>query len=183
MHASGEAKDRQKVMTNLADVLLDSLIDNIRIGVCFENYFKARLLLNDFFIHSIDHNKDKPLAREQRARPIEVKEILSKRTVAEVPILNNSLKDQTINYSTIIDVPAYSKLLNILPDTLKFLQEKNIQRNKLHLHIGEAFFFSDNIIKQYKELTAIVNRDLAILQNTLLDKLDPGSPTRIPVRL
>jgi hypothetical protein len=93
------------------------------------------------------------------------------------------LKEQTINYSTILDIPEYTKLLSVPTDTLKFLQEKNIQRNKLHLHLGEAFLLSDFIIAQYKALRTMINRDLAILQNELLDKTDPGSPSRIRVQL
>jgi hypothetical protein len=182
MHQSGEAKNANAVKARLEDVLLDSLVDNIRISVCFENYFKAKLLLNDIVIHSIDHVKDKILAKGQRARPIEVKEIISKRTVAEVPILNNLLRDQTINYSTILDMPGYVKLLNMPPDTLEFLRQKNMQRNKLHLHISEVFMFGDKIIQQYQELITIVDRDIALLQNTLIDELDPGSPSRLPVR-
>jgi len=183
MHESGEARDQKKAIEHFGEALLDSLIDSIRIGVCFENYFKARLLLNDILIHSVDHNKNRLLAKEQRGRPVEVKEIISQRTAAEVPILRELLKDQTINYSTILDVTEYTKLLTIPSDTLKFLQDKNIQRNKLHLHIGETFILGDFIISQYKALRTMVNRDLAILQNELLDKTDPGSPSRIKVQL
>jgi hypothetical protein len=182
MHQSGEAKSVEAVKAKLDDVLLDSLVDNIRISVCFENYFKAKLLLNDIVIHSIDHGRDKKLAKEQRARPIEVKEIISKRTVAEMSILNNLLKDLTISYSTIPDVPGYVKLLNMPSDTLEFLGQKNVQRNKLHLHIGEVFMFGDKIIQQYQELMTIVDRDIALLQNMLIDELDPGSPSRLLVR-
>jgi hypothetical protein len=182
MHSSGEAKNVEAVKAKLDDVLFDSLVDNIRISVCFENYFKAKLLLNDIVIHSIDQNKNKILAKEQRARPIDVKEIISQRTVAEVPILNDLLKDQTINYSTILDMPGYVRLLNMPPDTLEFLRHKNVQRNKLHLHVGELFKFSDNICQQYQELVTIVERDIALLQSTLVGELDPGSPSKLPVR-
>lgn len=183
MHQSGEAKDPKKAIEKFSEAMLDSLMDSIRIGVCFENYFKARLLLSDILIHSIDHNKNRTLARAQRARPIEVSEVISQRTTAEIPILIELLKEQTINYSTILDIPEYTKLLSVPTDTLKFLQEKNIQRNKLHLHLGEAFLLSDFIIAQYKALRTMINRDLAILQNELLDKTDPGSPSRIRVQL
>ncbi len=183
MHRSGEAKNVEVVKVKLDDVLLDSLVDNIRISVCFENYFKAKLLLNDVLVHSIDHNKDKALSKEQRARPIAVSEIISQRTVKEMAILNDLLKEQTINYSTILEVPEYVKLLNMPSATLEFLQQQNSHRNKLHLHIGETFLLSDNIVQQYQELVTIVDRDMALLQNSLIDLLDSGSPSRLPVHV
>lgn len=180
---SGEAKDQQKAMAKLSDVLLDSLMDNIRISVCFENYFKAKLLLSDLVIHSVSKDKNKVLAGEQFGRPIEVKEIISTRTAQDLLVLKDLLRVQTINYSTILDLRAYNKLLSIPDDILQFLQQKNVRRNELHLHINERFDISDHILKQYKELVSIVDVDLAMLQNTLLDKYDSGSPSRLPIKL
>jgi hypothetical protein len=182
MHQSGEAKDQKIFKAKLEDVLLDSLIDNIRITICFENYFKAKLLLNDILIHCIDNQKNRSLSAEQKKRPIEVKEIIAKRTVDEMSVLNDLLKNKTINYYTILKTPEYIRLLNVPPETIDFLREKNLQRNTLHLHFGEVFLIGDTIIQQYHELVTIVDRDISLLQNTLINELDPQSPSKLPVR-
>lgn len=38
------------------DFALNHLIDTIKIGICFENYFKAQLLINLFLVHKLDYN-------------------------------------------------------------------------------------------------------------------------------
>jgi hypothetical protein len=77
MHRTGESQDQLKFTGKLKDVLLDSLMDNIRNSVSFENYFKARLLLNDLVIHSIKPAKNMVHSKIQWERPVEIKELIA----------------------------------------------------------------------------------------------------------
>jgi hypothetical protein len=161
------------------DVLFDSLIDTIRISICFENYFKAKLLLNEFVIHNIDKNKNAELFKKQKAEPIAVNEISVDKTLFGVSILKSVLNETTINYSIILDNPSYYRHLSVEPATLNLLTDLNKKRNRLHLLTSEKLSLSKNILSQYKELKRIADLDIAILQNTLLDELDPDSKSKI----
>ena len=188
MHASGEAKDSATMQSNLEHVLLDALVDSVRVGICFENYFKVKLMLADVFIHAIDQNRDKQLAKDQRGKPIYVREIISQKPPVDEQDYKTSMvrleylfKKQTINYTTILEVKDYVDLLQLPADTIDFLKEQNGYRNDLHMVTSQRFMLSDDIVKQYGELLRIVGGDMARLQNSLLDKITPDSRSRLPI--
>ena len=165
------------------DVLFENLLDTIRINICFENYFKAKLLFNGFAIHNINKDENKMLFQKQKKNPVEISELIPKKSPMFLPQLKKCLQESTINYSTILGCSAYHKYFNIQNDSLDFLIVLNKQRNRLHLHLGELTTLSRKIIGHYKMLRSIVDMDIAILQNTLLNELDPQSKSKLPVRL
>jgi hypothetical protein len=188
MHKSGEARDIEAAKTKLEGVLMNSLVDIVRVGICFENYFKVKLMLADVLIHAIDQNKDKALSKKQRGGPVYVTEVVQGRPATDEPgaakmlaQLEGVLKKQTINYSTILEVQGYVDLLGVPADTIKFLRTQNEARNELHMVAGQGFYFSDEILGQYEKLMRMVVGDMARLHNSLLDKITPDSRSKVPV--
>jgi hypothetical protein len=162
------------------DVLFNSSLDDIRIGICFENYFKAKLLLNGFIIHKINHNKNKILANQQKQRPIEVNEIVAKLTYPNnFDLLKQVLTESTLDFSILLSQQEYFKYFNIDDDIIKFLDKLRKKRNRLHLLISERFDISLNYIDNYKKLNNIVDADIAFLQNTIINELDPNSRSKL----
>jgi hypothetical protein len=70
------------------DVLVEALIDYIRISTSFENYFKAKLLLNGFIVNNI---KDKSLYKVQKDRPIRIDELISNNSIDKLSILKETI--------------------------------------------------------------------------------------------
>ncbi len=175
-----EEKTISEFVQKFSEVLFDSSIDDIRIGICFENYFKAKLLLNGFLVHKINPDKLKPLANEQKIRPIEVKEIITQLNYPDnFNLLKQVLKETTLDYSTFLSKKEYLKYFNIDNDIITFLDKLRIKRNKLHLLIYERFDISLNLIEKYKRLNNIVDADIAFLQNTIINELDPNSRSKL----
>ncbi|MBS1599982.1 MAG: hypothetical protein JST75_17275 [Bacteroidetes bacterium] len=162
------------------DVLFNSSIDDIRISICYENYFKAKLLLNGFIIHKINHNKLKILSNEQKLRPIDVKEIVAQLTYPHnFDVLKQVLTESTLDYSTLLSQQAYFRHFYIDDDVIKFLDKLRKKRNRLHLLISERFEISFKRIEDYKKLNNIVDFDIAFLQNTMINELDPNSKSKL----
>ncbi|MFN8306991.1 MAG: hypothetical protein U0T79_09470 [Ferruginibacter sp.] len=166
-----------------SNVLFDSLMDTIRISICFENYFKAKLLSNGFIIHNVDKNKNQILFKRQKNQPIDVKEITNDNSLNGVTILKNVLNETTLNYSVLLNEENYYKYFGIHKDLINFLSELNQKRNRLHLFTSEKTSLSRGILSNYKELTKIVDLDMAMLQSTLLNELDPESRSKLPIKL
>jgi len=164
-------------------LLFESLIDVIKISICFENYFKAKLLLNEFIIHDIDRNSNPNFFKKQRKVPIDIKEIISYRTAKELPTLRKVLKETTINYSIFLENKNYLRYLSMEQKSIDFLAEINKSRNRLHLYISPLTSLSKNILTSYEDLNTIVDKDIAFLQRVLVEKLDPESKTKLPLRL
>jgi len=180
IYYNSEEKTQEGFAERFADILFDSSIDNIRISICFENYFKAKLLLNGFLIHKIDKSKHPKLYDLQKKKPIDEKEIIKDSKFPEsFNKLKESLKDNTIDYSTLLTNKDYYKYFNISENTIEFLNRIRLGRNELHLLISEKFSINKAYINSYKAIENIANTDITILQNTLLDGLDPESKSRI----
>jgi hypothetical protein len=163
------------------NVLFDSLIDSIKIGICFENYFKAKLLLNGFIIHKIKVNNK--LLNAQKERPVSVNEITELTSAEAIPILANNLQQTTINYSWLLEKSDYYRHFDVDSALIDFLKQLNNKRNELHLMLGERVTLSRAIVSNYRMLNSKVKVDVPILQNTLLTEVAPQSKTKLPVDL
>jgi hypothetical protein len=135
-------------LINLLQSIESPLLDAVRIVICFENYFKARLLLEGYVIHRMDLNvcrerfpqfvtgKQKQLL--QRTTPILLQDVQRAENRDKVwsvkPI--QSLTTQTIEISTLLGQPkyraVYSKGEEIDDELFSLLQELNRTRNSLH---------------------------------------------------
>jgi hypothetical protein len=124
------------------------LLDAVRIAICFENYFKAMLLLGNFVIHRMDLNvcRDKyPQFATgkrnqllQKSTPIllqEIKKAENRLNSLSVEPLQ-SLTAQTIEYNTLLREPKYQAIYSrgkeIDDKLFPLLQGLNRTRNSLH---------------------------------------------------
>jgi hypothetical protein len=164
------------------DFLFQRILDDIKIAMVFENYFKSKLLLNDYIIHVINPTNDKlkKLKNLQFKRPIEKSELL--KIVGDVNEIKNNITENTINYSTILNSPKYYKLFLIEREIIDFLIQLNKERNRLHLLYSEPIIISRKEYNYFIKLSEIVKYDITILQRTLIDKMDPESKSKIPIK-
>ena len=161
-------------LINLLQSIESPFLDAVRIVICFENYFKAILLLEDYVIHRMDLNvcrekfpqfvtgKQKQLL--QRSTPIMLQDIKQAENHDKAwsvkPI--QSLTPQTIEISTLLGQPkfraVYSKGEEIDDKLFPLLQELNRTRNSLHflnveyiasggLGVDDFVFLRDYVIK------------------------------------
>lgn len=124
------------------------LLDAVRIVICFENYFKAMLLLENYVIHRMDSTicsekfpqfiKGKRKQLLQKSTPIllqDIKQAENHDKVWSVEPLQ-SLTPQTIEISTLLGKPKYkaiySKGKEIDDKLFPLLQTLNRTRNSLH---------------------------------------------------
>jgi hypothetical protein len=155
-----------------------SVLDSVRIAIFFENFFKAKLLLDRYTIHKIDRKIDngkyKPLANRQFQDPISILELGSD--------IFHILYEKTIEWETLMK-PEYKKILSLPPDLSKSLEAVVNMRNNLHYLIASAVqqynietienfmyirkCFNMFIVKLYNELI----RDLKKLDNMLKREL------------
>lgn len=51
------------------------VVDAVRIACCFENLFKARLLLSGYIVHEVDRKTAPDLGKEQAKRPVLIRSV------------------------------------------------------------------------------------------------------------
>ncbi len=147
----------------LEEFIFEYLIDCVRITIFFENYMKAELILNGFCIHQI--KKDLPmfetLAKDQRKRPIKVKELHDIEAFQvddkAKTILHNGVKETTLGMSDLIGSAEYTKHYRFDKTTLDYLRELNQKRNNLHFHESVEFELSNRFLDKIKNLNAFVD--------------------------
>ena len=158
------------------DCLFNTLLDSILISISFENYFKTKLLLNDFVIHLFDKNKEPILHKNQKRKPIEKSELELDKSGKF-----SGLTDLTLNYNLLLSNEEYNKFYNLDKRIINYLTEINKKRNNLHFYMSETAKLSRAEIKNIENLKSIVEIDFAILQNAILDKLGGESLSRIKI--
>lgn len=154
----------------LQEFIFEYLIDCVRIAIFFENYMKAELIANGFCVHQI--KKDLPkfeiLAREQRKRPVKVRELHSVEAFQVNDqtkiIYHDAIKETTLGISELIGTTEYTKHYRFDKTTLDYLKELNQKRNNLHFHESVEFELSDRFLKKIKNLNAFVD----LVMNTFI---------------
>lgn len=135
-------------LLNLLQNIESPLLDAIRIVICFENYFKAILLLANYAIHQMNLNvcrekypqfvtgKRKQLL--QNSTPVLIQDIKQAENRTKVWSMEpfQSLTPQTIGISTLLGQPkyraVYSKGRDIDNKLIYLLKKLNETRNSLH---------------------------------------------------
>jgi len=111
----------------------ESIIDQTRIIICFENFMKGQLILNEFLVHQLSDRHPK-LKQLQKKRPINIDEVINEKTFKNLSTKPKSKFDwteYTLRISTLFS-QKYQEILNLPPGILSFLEEINSKRNKLH---------------------------------------------------
>lgn len=165
----------------VGEVVLNSLLDYIKICICFENYFKVRLLFNDFVIHKVKKTGEPEidkLFKKQKTQPVSRYEVFPKEEIFQLQYLEEKLQNTTLDFIQLL-LPNYVKYYNVSADLIKYLNSINKQRNRLHLYYSAKLTVSKKEIDALREIIKIVNCDIAVYQNTLLAKLDNNSNSRL----
>lgn len=179
------------------------LLDAVRIVICFENYFKAMLLLENYVIHRMDLNvcrekfpqfvTEKRKQLLQKSTPVPLQDIKQAenhdKTWSVKPFL--SLTPQTIEISTLLGQPkyraVYSRGKEIDSKLFSMLQTINRTRNSLHflsveyiasseVGLNNFVFLRDYVLKYietFGEKFYKDNEDLIRTGEMIIETLDP----------
>jgi hypothetical protein len=155
-----------------------AILDATRICICFENFLKAELILKQLIIHQLSKkhlaNAHKYLFYDQEKRPIKVSEIKQaegygkKRKILEF----KSLKNKTINLSTLISMPGYTSKFRLPKLFFSALSRINDQRNSLHFLTVASSAYDQGVFDELNCLKTIFNERLVNLANNLMVDLN-----------
>ena len=172
-----DIEKRNIFFNNNKDFVLTSLLDYILISITFENYFKAKLLLNGFVIHEIKKEESFELYKKQRKIPISSEELKF-----ENKSCCKEIKMTTLNYGFLLKNKEYTKYYNLDIKALTYLINLNEKRNSLHLYYNKKFEFGKIEIAKTEQLKKIVELDFAVLNNSLADKTGAVGNCRLRIK-
>lgn len=172
---------------NVQQFAFDNLLDAIKICICFENYMKAKLLLNEFVVHEIKETTEyKTLKHNQKKRPIETFEIKKietwKKIDGEESYYLPGLTKKTIQFNIMLNKEKYQKVIGLSPEIRKIISKINDQRNSLHFLTGEMGSYGKERVNEIKQIIDFVETELFILQNQLVDDLELPEEKKIKKR-
>ncbi len=150
--------------TDITEYIFDFLVDCIRFLIFFENYMKAELILKDYCVHVIDKNRHgfATLAKEQRERPIKLKEIndIEKFTVdrKNKVINHDAIKDKTIGMTELLGTEKYRIEYGLDLKIIELIKEFNKFRNKLHFNDTLEFQIDDTFFSKLDMLNQFVDK-------------------------
>jgi hypothetical protein len=150
------------------------ILDATRIAICFESFFKAKLLFDGYIIHNIDKNINRTMANRQSRRPIKVSEVSG--NIFEILCIT------TIGWRTLTK-KTYVKKLCVQPRLISSLKSSVDMRNNLHYLIAgsvtsytsetlENFLYIRNCFNEYVvDLCNDLFKDLGFPANRLVEKI------------
>jgi hypothetical protein len=178
-----EEKDRRA----LHEIVLSfdpPVLDAVRIATCFENLYKARLLLAGFVIHRIESSpRWKRLAQTQLERPVRVVEIKRAEGLVgrrDLGYAFDSLSPHTLGWRTLMK-PSYQAVIK-LPDRLhQCVNRVAAQRNTLHfLGGGDVGSYNEKVIVDLRYMRTAFNRYVVGGANRLLDSFHFPAGRHLP---
>lgn len=111
--------------------------EHLKIASGFELHLKARLLARDYLLHEIDPKTHgyKALAKEQKRRPINKRELLAVQSYHFNGQQNYlpGLKDTSLKFSLLTDELAYRSALGLSNTQLEVINDYRVLRNSIHL--------------------------------------------------
>jgi hypothetical protein len=133
------------------------VLDAVRIVCCFENLFKARLLLSGAVVHEIDKNVCPSLASQQRKRPVLIRQVkaaeglLGKR---DIDYSFRCLQPTTIRWHVMAGEAAYRKRIGVPQHLWECLKDIAARRNTLHFLALQMTTYN---VRVFDELAFILN--------------------------
>jgi len=154
--------------TDIIEFIFEYVVDCVRFLIFFENYMKAKLIIQGYCVHCID--KTYPgfleLEKAQKKRPIKLKEIedIEYFYVDEKnKIINhNAIKDKTIGISVLLGTEKYTSNYDFDSNIINFIHEVNKYRNQLHFHDNLYFNLSDKLIFNLEMINKFVDKTMNI---------------------
>jgi len=165
----------------------DNLLDAIKISICFENYMKAKLILNEYVIHTIKEGEEyKNLKKAQKNRPIgliEVKGIGTWEKIEGQEIYYlPGLTEKTIQFTTMLNNDKYQKVIGLSPKIKKIVSKLNDQRNTLHFLTGMSGNYGKNRVEELRQIIEFVETDLFVLHNQIVDDLELSEDKKLKIK-
>jgi hypothetical protein len=151
-----------------------AVVDAFRITCCFENLFKARLILGGWLIHRFDKRVQPEWWALQSDEPIRVSAL--KRVEGHVGKRDigyefQSLSDKTLQWSTLVGKPAYRSATG-LPDRLfQALLPFSTKRNTLHFLALDSAQYSQALVDDLRVIRSCFNRFVVEGHNRLMRHL------------
>lgn len=185
----GIAENKEINIEEVTEFTKNSLIDDIKICLCFENYFKALLLMQNFIVHNLVSKKLNGLGSDQRHKPMEVGSLnnlwieRSEITEQGVEFKSHTIEgiiETTISLSTILNSEEYCKHLGVSEVILRILNLKNKSRNKLHLHVSHSTEFTLDTYEEFLALAHQVSNIFDPVLTKLQDQLGLDNEARNP---
>lgn len=155
------------------------LIDTIKIHLCFENFFKGLLLINDCIVHKINKDLFPDLYNKQLEIPISKAEILSESKWVNKSNINlksdfqkqiKGLGKTTLGSSYLLK-PEYMKAFNLTNETFDLLKEIFEQRNHLYFYTGDDIALPSDYYEKFTILCDLAEKNLPRLINELSTEL------------
>ncbi|MFC1492790.1 hypothetical protein ACFL6O_02430 [candidate division KSB1 bacterium] len=170
----------------------ETLMDQVKLGICFENYMKGILLEKKHIVHNIkkvkrsEENKQLVnLKKEQNKRPICIKEYkpLDEFEYDEISKQNTLkyLSNNTLSYSTLLEKSNYQKLIQIDPKIIAILKKNRDRRNSLHFLKSTVTLFGKDTVDDWKLLIDYVNDHIVEAYNKLSEELDFPKNNKIAI--
>lgn len=173
-------------LMDLCQKVESPLLDTIRIVICFENYFKALMLLQNYIIHQMDLNfcrnkypqflsgsSNKRLRQE--TIPIQIYDVKQAESHDDWTIDSlQTLTNQTIGINKLIDKPNYriifSKSKNTDDRLFSILKSLIKSRNSLHFLTIEYIPFGLTGVHDYLFLRDYVRTHIDIFGENFYNK-------------
>mgnify|MGYP001347521829 CR=1 FL=1 len=151
----------QEAITETPKFILETLIDWVKIIICFENFMKASLLINDYVIHNIDKN-DKILKcfQDQRNHPLKLQDFLLRYNfsycITDKTLMLEGITPQTLTMSSLLS-KKYQKIINLPESIYKTLMRLNNERNNLHFYHEARNSYGKKYFEEMDELVDFVD--------------------------
>lgn len=148
--------------------LMDHYTDNLLIVAAYENYLKAKLLIEGYLIHRINYNQEeyKSMSRRQKEHPVKISDIDEITDInshkCQDGLVYKSLLDATLTISTLLS-PNYVKATGLPVSVVNILISSVKERNKLHYLVLELFPVGNNDFQNYKFLYQYFRKEVAFL--------------------
>ena len=149
------------------------VLDAVRIACCFENLFKARLILSGCVVHEIDKQVALSLWRTQRRRPLLVREVRAFEGIPrsrDIDYTFASLRQTTLPWH-VLSKPAYVQRIGITPRLRRALMDVVQRRNTLHFLAPGGVVYSDAVFGELRYIRNCYNRLVVRPHARLLEKL------------
>jgi hypothetical protein len=158
------------------DFTEEELLDDIKICLCFELYFKATLLTEGYLIHKISSAKFshlKDLKEKQGKSPVKIHDFLEKQDFYYDESKKQhtlSLTEKTLEFSKLQN-GSYQKVICLPIEIHSIIESINSRRNSLHCVDSIVAVFSENRLNELKSLCSFVNDTIIEKHNILVGKL------------
>jgi hypothetical protein len=171
-----QSSELRSIPSGLQEFIFENLLDAIKISICFENYMKAKLIVNGYVVHNISNEPlNSTLRNKQKEQPVSLKEIMEihswVKSERSEHYLLKCLTEHTIKFSTMLSKKGYRDVLCMPVDIVRIVREVGEKRNTLHYLTGEFGKYGDKPLADLRALIEFVESDIRALQNQMVDDL------------